>query len=72
MLFVGGIPQPTSAMIFSKKKLFIGEAKCRLFKKSYYGRSRSRTPANSKDGSICNNSYGSRPYIIELSQGVPS
>ena len=29
-----------------------------MFKKSYFTRSRSRIPANSEDGTICNNGLG--------------
>ena len=57
ILCVGGVPQTTSAMVFPKKKLFIRvKLKCKMFKKPYYSRSRSTTPANSKDVVICNNS----------------
>ena len=41
-----------------------------MFKRSYLSRSRSRPSANSEDGTICNNSLRSKPYITILSQGA--
>ena len=40
--------------ISRKVTFYSGEAECKMFKKSYYSRSRPRTPAKSKDGAICN------------------
>ena len=60
ILCVLGAPQPTSAIVLSKKKPFIWlRQKCKMLWKYYYSRSRSRTPGNSKDGVICNNSFNS-------------
>ena len=44
-------------MIFPPQKLFIWlKQKFKTFEKSYVTINRFRTPANSKDGAICNNS----------------
>ena len=57
MFYVGGGPQPTSAVVFCKKVTFFWlKQKSKMFKLSYFSRIRSRTPAKSEDGTICNNS----------------
>ena len=57
ILCIGGVPQPNSAMVFPKKKLSIRlKQKLKMFKKSNFTRSRSRTLANSEDGAMCSNS----------------
>ena len=55
-LCVGGVPLPTSAMVFPEKYLFIRlKQKFKVFKRSQFSRSRARTPVKGEDGAISNN-----------------
>ena len=57
IFYVSGVLQSTCCGILQKVIFFFRlKQKFKMFKKSYFTRSRSRTPTNSKDGAICNNS----------------
>ena len=57
ILYVAGVPQPTSAIVFPPKILFVPlKQRVKMFEKSNFTINRSRTPVNNEDVTISNNS----------------